>query len=170
MHLKIPSSGASSKILILKIPSPDASQGVFSETGHVHQSVSDRSSQKDDFLNFKIPYQRSNNSSSSSKALMAVKMVKRARRLGGCNRCFSLDHNCFECRDGVRCAACFNYGHKFKFCLTESRPRIYWRPKKLLCEQPTARNKEVDVAETKESPPPFISMRSHRTNDKTPAP
>jgi hypothetical protein len=28
-----------------------------------------------------------------------------------------------------RCAACFKKGHKFKFCQTISRTRVFWRPK-----------------------------------------
>lgn len=131
-----------------------------------YQPVSNNNIQKDADLNFKIHSQRSINSSASSKALMAVKLVKRARRLGGCTRCFSLDHNCFECHEGIRCAACFNYGHKFKLCSTESRPRIQWRPKKPLCEQPTTGNEEAKEAETEESPPSAISLGTGRSYDE----
>ena len=82
------------------------------------------------------------------KSLMAVKLVKRAKRLGGCTRCFRLDHNCFECREDIRCAGCFNYGHKFNFCLTNRRPRICWRPKLTPYEKPTIENEKTIGVET----------------------
>lgn len=48
---------------------------------------------------------------------------------GGCTRCLSLNHRSIDCFLAPRCVACFNYGHKFKFCLTRSRPNILWQPK-----------------------------------------
>lgn len=70
-------------------------------------------------------------------------IVKRARRLGGCTRCLSLSHNCFDCTSTIRCAICFNYGHKSRFCVTRSRPDLSWRPKQLAaCEKPAEGNEE----------------------------
>lgn len=90
------------------------------------------------------------NSNSNSKSidgvLKAVQVVKRARRLGGCTRCFGLDHTCFGCRAAIRCAACFKFGHRVKACLTRSRPRVYWTPKKSLqCERPSVETEEAPL-------------------------
>lgn len=56
-----------------------------------------------------------------------LEVVNRARCLGGCTRCFSLNHGRLNCLSTPRCAAC--YGHKFKSCFTKSRPKIEGRPK-----------------------------------------
>uniref|UniRef100_K4A297 Uncharacterized protein n=1 Tax=Setaria italica TaxID=4555 RepID=K4A297_SETIT len=100
--------------------------------------------------------------SSGDRSLMAVQVVKHARCLGGCTRCFRLDHSCFECREDIRCAFCFNYGHRFKFCLTKSRPRVYWRPKRPLHgEQPT----QCETVENKEAP-----LNSFASRNPSPGP
>lgn len=70
-------------------------------------------------------------------------MVKCARRLGGCTQCFSLNHSCFNCNSALRCAAYFKFGHKFKFCLTKSWPRVCWQPKnRQQFEKPSLENEE----------------------------
>lgn len=52
-----------------------------------------------------------------------------ARHLGLCFRCFSINHKASNCTSAVHCAACFNYGHKYKWCITRGKPKIYWRSK-----------------------------------------
>lgn len=77
-------------------------------------------------------------------SFMMTEVVKRARRLGGCTWCFSLNHICFDCKSAPRCAACFKVGHKFKACVTKSRPKIFWRPKSnIQCEKPLVENEEA---------------------------
>ena len=51
-------------------------------------------------------------------------VVKRARRLGGCTRCLSPNHNCFNCFSAPRCATCIKIGHKFKSCFKKRRPEV----------------------------------------------
>jgi hypothetical protein len=55
--------------------------------------------------------------------------INRFRRLGGCARCLELNHFGSNCSSPPRCAVCFKSGHKFIFCETRSRPRVFWRPK-----------------------------------------
>lgn len=62
----------------------------------------------------------SSNSNPANRALNVMEVVKCARRLGECTRCFSLNHKCFDCKTSIRCAICFNYEHKSRFCLTKS--------------------------------------------------
>lgn len=57
-------------------------------------------------------------------------VINHARRIGSCTRCFSNSHDRVNCSSMLRCAACFNYGHRFKYCTTLSKPKILWRPKK----------------------------------------
>jgi hypothetical protein len=78
-------------------------------------------------------------------------VINRTRRLRGCTRCLGLNHSRASCRAQFRCAACFNYGHKFKFCLTRSRPVIAWKPKVVpQSERPTS---ECERATSTEAQP-----------------
>jgi hypothetical protein len=58
-----------------------------------------------------------------------LEVIDNARCLGKCTRCFSLNYRQMDCRAPFRCAACFKFGHVFKFCFTLARAKIYWRPK-----------------------------------------
>jgi hypothetical protein len=73
--------------------------------------------------------QASSPRSVSNRPPPCFEVINRTRRLGGCTRCLGLNHSKASCRAQFRCVACFNYGHKFKFCLTRSRPVIAWKPK-----------------------------------------
>jgi hypothetical protein len=55
--------------------------------------------------------------------------INRFQCLGGCARCLELNHSGSNCSCPPKCAACFKRGHKFKFCQTRNRPRVFWRPK-----------------------------------------
>jgi hypothetical protein len=55
--------------------------------------------------------------------------LNRIRRLGGCVRCLDINHSKSNFSFSLRCAACFKPGHKFKFCLTKSKPKVFWRPR-----------------------------------------
>jgi hypothetical protein len=77
---------------------------------------------------------RHNGSTSKASKLKLVKqsfklfIMTNRLHLGGCTHCFEENHNKFSCRSKIRCAACFNLGHPFKYLLTRSKPRICWRP------------------------------------------
>lgn len=62
---------------------------------------------------------------------------------GGCSRCFVFNHMRSSCRLQIRCVACFKSGHTYRFYLTKSRPKIYWRPKVvvLVCQPSSESNK-----------------------------
>jgi hypothetical protein len=55
--------------------------------------------------------------------------INRFQRLGGCARCLELNHSGSNCSCPPKCVECFKRGHKFKFCQTRNRPRVFWRPK-----------------------------------------
>jgi hypothetical protein len=78
------------------------------------------------------------NSKFNNSSFMVTEVVNPARRLGGCTRCFSLNHRRIYCKSVLRCATCFKYGHKFKSCLTRSRPNIFWWPKGILQSEKAA--------------------------------
>jgi hypothetical protein len=63
------------------------------------------------------------------KTPVHLEVIDIARRLGKCTRCFSFNHRRMDCCAPFRCAACFKFGHVFKFFSTVARPKIYWRPK-----------------------------------------
>lgn len=69
------------------------------------------------------------NFSPSKGPVSVYEVINRTRRFGGCTRCLSIKHDRRSCRAMLRCAACFNYGHRFSFCLTRARPNIAWKPK-----------------------------------------
>lgn len=93
-----------------------------------------------------LEIQNSNSNSLSSvghRSFMMIEVVNRVRRLGGCTRCFSLNHICFDCISAPRCSAYFKIGHKFKACLMRSQPRLLWRPKSSQqYERPRVENEE----------------------------
>ena len=97
----------------------------------LHQSLTPQ----DQVQNDSIGLSNSENSLASSadascQSFTARDFVRRVRRLGGCTRCLNLSHICFDCDSEVRCAVCFNYGHKSKFCFTKSQTKLCWRPKR----------------------------------------
>ncbi|TVU08508.1 hypothetical protein EJB05_41913, partial [Eragrostis curvula] len=47
-----------------------------------------------------------------------------------CLNCLSVGHTKLQCSSPVRCKSCYNYGHVARWCLTRSRPRLMWAPKK----------------------------------------
>jgi hypothetical protein len=63
------------------------------------------------------------------KTPVPLEVIDNAHRLGKYTRCFGFNHRRMDGLAPFRCAACFKYGHVFKFCSTAARPRIYWRPK-----------------------------------------
>jgi hypothetical protein len=63
------------------------------------------------------------------KTPVPLEVIHNAHRLGKYTRCFGFNHRRMDGLAPFRCAACFKYGHVFKFCSTAARPRIYWRPK-----------------------------------------
>ena len=74
----------------------NAHEGFFSDQSKVQFCSSDlpdslvpssSSNGATDFLNLNL----------GVNSLSAASLVKRARSLGGCTRCFSTDHNCFGC-------------------------------------------------------------------------
>lgn len=95
------------------------------------------------------------------RSLKGADTVERARRLGGCTRCFSVNHRSFNCKSALRCAVCFKYGHRYKFCLTKSRPRVFWRPKKSI-------SIEKPMVENEESWPNSVSSPIHTTELQNP--
>lgn len=84
------------------------------------------------------------NFGSANSSFVLPKIIDRARRMGGCTRCFGIDHRRINCHSPLRCAGCFNYGHKLKFCYARARPRIFWRPKTV----PQSEMANVEVQET----------------------
>lgn len=55
--------------------------------------------------------------------------IVNVRRLGHCTRCFGLNHKAINCLSAIRCAACFKYGHRYKWCFTKKKPKVCWQPK-----------------------------------------
>lgn len=102
--------------------------------------------------------------------------VIRARRFGDCTRCFGTDHNRFNCKSAIRCAGCFNYGHKFRYCVTKSRPKVCWWAKSFCLTQEPTREGEETLANSI-SPPihsaelenPNKGVGSHATTYAAPA-
>lgn len=133
--------------------------------------ISQRDAVLDPFVSQRVDYQISNLNSSSSSgnwSFMISEVVKRARRLGGCTRCFSLNHVCFDCKSAPRCTACFKVGHKFKACVTKSQPKIFWRPKsKIQCERPYLESEEPGA--NSESPPNPLTVLNPIDNSALPS-
>ena len=44
-------------------------------------------------------------------------------------KCLVSGHWASRCPSQWRCWACFNYGHKARWCLTRSKPNLFWAPK-----------------------------------------
>lgn len=91
-------------------------------------------------------------------------VVKHAWRLGGCTRCLGINHRRINCKSTIRCAACFNYEHKFRFCLTKSQPKVFWRPKSAHSfEKPS---EESEEARGSSDSFPFLSAIKDNPNEE----
>jgi hypothetical protein len=82
--------------------------------------------------------------------------LNRIRRLRGCVRCININHSKSNCSFSLRCATCFKPGHKFKFCLTKSKPNVFWRPKSVDAQPSpdTQRSSEFQESDAYSVPPP----------------
>lgn len=127
-----------------------------------------------------------------------------------CSRCLCGGHSSKYCSFPVRCLVCFNYGHRAKFCLlqpkcqmiwmpkqmvqieNESGPKIKWKPKKPIDQQPrseqvtnmvsdppASRKVQEPSASTPQSPSPLLNSLhsgvveeppSDTRNDQAPPP
>ena len=46
-----------------------------------------------------------------------------------CGKCLAHGHLAKDCSNNWHCKSCFKYGHKARWCLTRTQPRILWAPK-----------------------------------------
>jgi hypothetical protein len=97
-----------------------------------------------------------------NKTSVLLEVIDNARRLGKCTRCFGFNHWRTGCRAPFRCAACFKYGHVFKFCSTAAQPRIFWRPKPIHVSRPREETQRSPV-EDDESGVNSVSPPIHST-------
>jgi hypothetical protein len=42
-----------------------------------------------------------------------------------CGKCLAVGHRAVSCQSPWRCRACFGYGHKERWCLTRSKPKVF---------------------------------------------
>ena len=46
-----------------------------------------------------------------------------------CAKCLSPGHWARNCKFSWHCRTCFRYGHRARWCLTKTKPRLFWAPK-----------------------------------------